>query len=260
MKALPPQTEIVELPPTEKQDSVSDQDSCSSGEVASLLFPGWTSPPDPCPNLESCEIGKPYCWEYDFSWRNTLSAYEKIQSKLERQAVEGIIPSPGISQFWDSIRAAHTRIYFYDRHFGPSDLCRVLQVLKHRQQFIDAGTIKFLIIANLAEQAGEFKRQFLRLLNSKEHLPARIDISILSTNGDDQVHDRFALVDNNIWHFGVKVGSMHKSISACSGPWKDENERMRKFFHDLVHFFKDNDSIGVPFEMDRNEIDNNSLP
>lgn len=260
MKALPPQTEIVELPPTEKQDSVSDQDSCSSGEVASLLFPGWTSPPDPCPNLESCEIGKPYCWEYDFSWRNTLSAYEKIQSKLERQAVEGIIPSPGISQFWDSIRAAHTRIYFYDRHFGPSDLCRVLQVLKHRQQFIDAGTIKFLIIANLAEQAGEFKRQFLRLLNSKEHLPARIDISILSTNGDDQVHDRFALVDNNIWHFGVKVGSMHKSISACSGPWKDENERMKLFFHGLVYSFKDNDSIGVPFEMDRNEIDNNSLP
>jgi hypothetical protein len=32
-------------------------------------------------------------------------------------------------------------------------------------------------------------------------------------------HDRFAIVDDQLWHFGATVGGGHGSLTAASGPW-----------------------------------------
>ena len=58
-------------------------------------------------------------------------------------------------------------------------------------------------------------------------LPEEIDTKGIPPKQKKIFHDRFALVDNAIWHFGAAVGAMHKSINAFSGPWLDKDNSMR---------------------------------
>lgn len=45
------------------------------------------------------------------------------------------------------------------------------------------------------------------------------------------VHDRFAIVDNELWHFGATVGGLHNLVNAASRGWRVDD-------HDAVRFFE----------------------
>ena len=45
----------------------------------------------------------------------------------------------------------------------------------------------------------------------------------------EKIHDRFALLDGFIWHFGVGIGGMHEMFHAISGPWPDIDNSFKKF-------------------------------
>lgn len=44
------------------------------------------------------------------------------------------------------------------------------------------------------------------------------------------LHDRYAIVDDALWHFGATVGGAHECINAASGPWSAVKTRAVKFF------------------------------
>lgn len=44
------------------------------------------------------------------------------------------------------------------------------------------------------------------------------------------VHDRFAIVDNELWHFGATVGGLHNLVNAATRGWDVDR-------HDAVRFF-----------------------
>ena len=46
------------------------------------------------------------------------------------------------------------------------------------------------------------------------------------------LHDRFAIVDNALWHFGSTVGGGHPGLTAASGPWPEYDSRGYRFFDD----------------------------
>jgi hypothetical protein len=45
-----------------------------------------------------------------------------------------------------------------------------------------------------------------------------------------EVHDRFAIVDSELWHFGATVGGAHRSINAYSRGWDATEARALDFF------------------------------
>lgn len=47
------------------------------------------------------------------------------------------------------------------------------------------------------------------------------------------VHDRFAIVDGELWHFGATVGGAHRSINAYSRGWDAAKARAREFFDEV---------------------------
>lgn len=47
------------------------------------------------------------------------------------------------------------------------------------------------------------------------------------------LHDRFAIVDNELWHFGCTVGGANRSISALSRGWHVASTRAVEFFEEL---------------------------
>ena len=46
------------------------------------------------------------------------------------------------------------------------------------------------------------------------------------------LHDRFAVVDSALWHFGSTVGGGHRGLTAASGPWSATETRSKQFFED----------------------------
>ena len=43
-------------------------------------------------------------------------------------------------------------------------------------------------------------------------------------------HDRFAIVDGALWHFGSTVGGGHSGLTAASGPWSAKKTHAKEFF------------------------------
>ena len=46
------------------------------------------------------------------------------------------------------------------------------------------------------------------------------------------LHDRFAIVDGALWHFGSTVGGGHPGLTAASGPWSEAETRAKPFFEE----------------------------
>ena len=46
------------------------------------------------------------------------------------------------------------------------------------------------------------------------------------------LHDRFAVVDGALWHFGSTVGGGHSGLTAASGPWPEYETRGKRFFEE----------------------------
>ena len=44
--------------------------------------------------------------------------------------------------------------------------------------------------------------------------------------------DRFAIVDDGLWHFGSTVGGGHPGLTAASGPWSASDTRAVEFFEE----------------------------
>ena len=52
-------------------------------------------------------------------------------------------------------------------------------------------------------------------------------IEVLELRNGDNVHDRFAIMDGEIWHCGASIGGTHPSLNALTHGWKDENNAFR---------------------------------
>ena len=46
------------------------------------------------------------------------------------------------------------------------------------------------------------------------------------------VHDRFAIIDDELWHFGATVGGSHRSVTAYSRGWSAQATRAGEFFEE----------------------------
>lgn len=46
------------------------------------------------------------------------------------------------------------------------------------------------------------------------------------------VHDRFAIVDDELWHFGATVGGLHEALSAVTRGWDSDQHDALRFFND----------------------------
>jgi hypothetical protein len=59
----------------------------------------------------------------------------------------------------------------------------------------------------------------------------KIDIRTHLTSAFDHIHDRFAIVDDELWHFGGTAGGFHASVSASSRGWNASEHGAVEFFN-----------------------------
>jgi hypothetical protein len=84
---------------------------------------------------------------------------------------------------------------------------------------------------NQAEIEKEFKdlEEFVTDDRAKVDIPLKVELSF-ALKDFDYIHDRFAIIDEELWHFGATVGGFHRDVNAASRGWSADA-------HKAVHFF-----------------------
>lgn len=166
-------------------------------------------------------------------WECNLEAFDFLVAKFDI--------TPGVPIFWSSILNAKHSVAFLDKYLELGNVERILQILERRDGIQDTDAINVVFIGLFNEKADEIKsavrkRQdiFQKTTVNLFRLPEEIGATGIPAKQKKIFHDRFALVDNAIWHFGATVGAMHKSINAFSGPWLDKSNSMRCLFLEIM--------------------------
>lgn len=67
-------------------------------------------------------------------------------------------------------------------------------------------------------------------LKSKNGDGCNIEILFSLTKNFNFIHDRFAIIDNELWHFGATVGGFHSSVNAATRGWNASDHGAIEFF------------------------------
>ena len=160
------------------------------------------------------------------------------------KARKGARPPEALTAFVQAARMAQDRILVLDDFlFKPSDdqsrQSRYDQILSWLPIGLVANDVRFLTkkheepVDQVAIQK-QFNERAAVINQRAPHRAGAVKIEIRFTLGKnfDYVHDRFAIIDNELWHFGATVGGLHSLVNAATRGWDADA-------HDAVRFFND---------------------
>lgn len=175
-------------------------------------------------DLYECSgLNKPHAfWEY--------ARCETAFASFKNAA--GLYMKPGDAQFWERVMQTQAEsLVVLDVNFDAYNLSRLLDVLGSRQFKTELIVTVFTAGGDSATTIRENKNDLLEMIKMLDD--TYVEVLELSGENAKYVHDRFALVDNCIWHFGAAVGGMHDKIHAYSGPWNDVGQAFKSLTDEL---------------------------
>lgn len=167
---------------------------------------------------------------------------------------------PGL--FWRELFNSHN-VYIVDKFFSKKEFEFILDVVTNNRGF----ALKKLVIicSNDCRELRERKREKADQIKIELHvydmyfnqwkLSLYNYFDILNNaakdgqgdddqgNRDDEslfnVHDRFAWMDGEIWHFGSTVGGIKPHVTAYSRGWYDHGDKFLKYIEKIIEKQKD---------------------
>ena len=136
----------------------------------------------------------------------------------------------GLLTFKNAVMEAQKRLLVLDPYFDEVGVDAVRHAL-------ELSHVRAVLI--LTREDGTYGRQdLLQSINRNRTDGLDVDVQWLSyarpRKRDDMsgfpLHDRYAIVDDALWHFGATVGGAHECINAASGPWSAVKTSAVKFF------------------------------
>ena len=131
--------------------------------------------------------------------------------------------------FEQAVSDAKLRLLVMDPHFDETG-ANSLRFALEKSQVSDVR----LLTGGSATELEKMRNEMEWLVNQHRN-DQRVNIhwcSKLDSNSFPFLHDRFAVVDGSLWHFGATVGGGHPSLNAASGPWSAEETRAVAFFNE----------------------------
>lgn len=152
--------------------------------------------------------------------------FKKTQNVSNHAAVFALKP------FTDTVRVARERLWVFDLYFDAVGVAGILEAVK-------ISHVKYVrILSGKKDVHIEFQHLWLEQLknarNDKRDRSRKAgDIEWKTALDSDRYpypHDRFAIVDQELWHFGATVGGGHPSLNAASRGWDAHTTDAVKFF------------------------------
>jgi len=148
-------------------------------------------------------------------------------------------PEP-LQAFIQAVKQAEKRVWLMDNYFlapdnkrKPDD--RIQAVLEWFHAGLIASDIRILT-SDHAEVTADFLDLFkeqercINTIQVRRDTRCLIQLNTRLKHSPIEVHDRFAIVDNELWHFGATVGGFHASVNAASRGWSAEKSGAVRFF------------------------------
>lgn len=135
----------------------------------------------------------------------------------------------GCKAFWE-MAAYSQRLLILDSHFDGAAMRALRDELeKGRGSFSDLR-----VICMERKARGAFDDLVKQLRDSKRIMPGGIIQMRCWTKGErPHIHDRFAVTDDELWHFGGTVGGLQQDLTAVSRGWDAKSRRFFRFFDEV---------------------------
>ncbi|HIF9401338.1 TPA: hypothetical protein ACX6RY_001288 [Photobacterium damselae] len=133
-------------------------------------------------------------------------------------------------EFWESATKAE-EIRIIDPHLDIHAIKSIRELLYIATEI---KTLKILISSNAL--SGDIQSVFEDLCTHLKDNGCKGSLELkqsLDSNKYPYLHDRFAVVDGELWHFGATVGGLHHSLNAFSRGWDDNDHNFKNFFEDV---------------------------
>jgi hypothetical protein len=146
-----------------------------------------------------------------------------------RRGIGGVISRA----FQDEVRIAQHRIWILDEQIlRNEDSAKRLGEL-----FFDTGAWDLRVITASREGAKDRARWLKGLeVDLQARIPTtriRMYLDFNSKVEMPEIHDRFAIIDDVLWHCGATVGGMHNAINAMTFGWSAHTTNAVAFFEKL---------------------------
>lgn len=164
--------------------------------------------------------------------------FPTLTSAYERKYSDNPVP---LQKFGRAVSDAQERVWIVDEYLLMPDsrkpARRIEQILSWLPLWLAASDIRLLTKHHQEVDEDDLKKfqQQAQAINNhaaKRGKECRIEVRMHLTRDCDFVHDRFAVIDDELWHFGGTVGGFHSKVSAASRGWRAAD-------HDAISFFEE---------------------
>lgn len=180
---------------------------------------------------------KEILWGCQEGWQNRFPTAHEAWG---RKKSDNPVP---LQQFGNAVADAQERVWIVDDYLLSPDSGdpteRIEKILAWLPISLAASDIRFLTRRTQEVDESVLKKFQQRAQEINNH-PARrrklcsIEIKLhLSDRNCDFIHDRFAIVDDELWHFGATVGGFHARVSAASRGWRATDHGAISFFEEI---------------------------
>lgn len=147
--------------------------------------------------------------------------------------------------FIQSIKDAQDRIWILDAYlFKPEGKeineslinKKINEILAWFDEETSASSIRFMTRKTDGLEALKEKcEEHMQLINtSKVGKKGRVSINLkYLPEAFEIIHDRFAIVDNELWHFGAAVAGLNAGLNASSRGWSAKTSKAIIFFDEI---------------------------
>lgn len=147
----------------------------------------------------------------------------------------------GIDFFWTKFFNSTCRIII-DPCFPESGTHFILDTIKNMNAESPLDTEECVTVLIVEKEYKKIRNYVNNQISINNNMYKYNKIKVFhmntSNNANFYCHDRFVWLNGNIWHFGSTVGGLYNSfkLTACSGPWKDNNLKMYRTLSSLFGF------------------------
>lgn len=142
--------------------------------------------------------------------------YARCQRPFRRYTVQPPTHIP-LAPFVAAVTSAKRRIWLLDRFFNGPEGMDALWV------YLAQAAMTGVDVRIMTKQSAKI---LTWISDTGLSLPAGMQIEF----GHERVHDRFALVDDDLWHCGYTVGGWAEDVSAVSHGWSAHVEDFSDLF------------------------------
>lgn len=165
--------------------------------------------------------------------------FPKDMSTIQNRK-NSFLPEP-LKAFEIAVRSSVEKVWLIDEYIFIPDANkskiddRISTIIDWFPDYIIASDIKILTKQNneVSEEGLEIFKDREIEINSKRNkgsIKCNIEVNTNLSKRFNYIHDRFAIIDDELWHFGATVGGFHASVTATSRGWNAEETGAVGFF------------------------------